>query len=172
MRYNQSPRSAATQASRYRSVRECVTVLCAASGLVFLCAGCEQRAARELSAFEKQQLARACGDDAEKFRQRKSTSGDTIAATWPYTNHYNIAKGRCFVEISTTWDTSSPFRNHTLRIVYDAIEGTEVAKLETLTWFDDPAKVNSPQHESFRVNGEEVSAQSERLVDFRALMTR
>ena len=59
-----------------------------------------------------------------------------------------------------------------LRIVYDAIEGTEVAKLETLTWFDDPTKLDSPQHETFRVNGEEVSARSDPLVDFRALMTQ
>jgi hypothetical protein len=160
------------QGPRHSSVRECLIVLCAASSIVFLCGSCRQRAAQELSALERQQLGRACGDDAERFRQRRSTSGDTIAATWPYTNHYNIAKGRCFVEISTTWDTTGPFRNHTLRIVYDAIEGTEVAKLETVTWFDNPAKADSPQHETFRVDGEEVPAQSDRLSDFRALMTK
>ena len=160
------------QAQRHRSVRELVTIVCAVTGIVSVSAGCQQRVGRELSASEKQQLARTCGDDAEKFRQRKGTSGDTIAATWPYTNHYNIAKGRCFIEISTAWDTSNPFRHHTLRIVYDAIEGTEVAKLETLAWVDDPAKLDSPQHETFRVNGEEVPVQSDRLVDFRALMTQ
>src|SRR5262249_10356314 len=109
MRYNRPPRSAAMLEPRYRSARECVIVVCAASSIAFLYGGCGQRAARELTPPEKQQLARACGDDAEKFRQRKSTSGDTIAATWPYTNHYNIATGRCFVEITTTWDTTGPF---------------------------------------------------------------
>ena len=157
---------------RHRSIRECLTVLCAAGAIVVVSVGCESRTAREPSAVEKQQLDRACGDDAAKFRQRKSAAGDSIAATWPYTNHYNTSKGRCFVEMSTSWDTASPFRNHTLRIVYDAIEGTEVAKLETLTWFDDIAKADSPQHWTFRVDGEEVSAQSDRLRVFRALMTR
>ena len=160
------------QVPRNRFVRGCFTIMCSIGAIVLPCAACEQRATREPSTFEKQQLDRGCGDDAEKFRQRRGASGDTIAATWPYTNHYNTVKGRCFVEISTTWDTSSPFRNHTLRIVFDAVEGTEIAKLETVTWFDDITKANSPQRETFRVNGDEVSVQSQRLKEFRALMTK
>jgi hypothetical protein len=153
-------------------VRRSVVVLCAVGWALPLSAGCQQRVARELSASEKQQLSRGCGDDAEKFRRRKSEAGDTIAATWPYTNHYNVSMGRCFVETSSRWDTTEPFRNHTLQIVYDALEGNEIAKLETLSWFDDPAKLNLPLHETFKVNGDEVSTQSKVLAEFRALMTK
>ena len=144
----------------------------AITGIVLLCAGCQQRAVREPSASEIQQLARTCADDAEKFRRRKATSGDTPEATWPYTNHYNIAQSRCFVEISTTWTTEVPFRYHTLRIVFDANEGTEIGKLETLNWYDDPANADSSQREAFRLNENEISAQSKGLTDFRALMTK
>ena len=92
------------------------------------------------------------------------------AATWPYTTHYNTTSGRCFIEISTTWNTDGPFRNHTLEIVYDAIEGNEIAKMEKLTWFD--KLEDATPREVFRLNGDEISATSVRLTDFRALMTK
>jgi hypothetical protein len=137
-------------------------------------AGCQRQPEQhQTSAAEKLQLSRTCGDDAEKFRKRKDDAGDMNPATWPYTSHYNAEQGRCFIEISANWtETSNPWRNHDLRIVYNAIEGNEIAKMETVTWFDMPAKPDATPHELFRFGGDEVPASSERLTYFRGLMKK
>ena len=104
--------------------------------------------------------------------RRQREMGDTFISTMPYVTHYNSAQGKCFVMVSTTWSTNDPFRAHKLDIVYDAIEGWEIAKLETLTWFDMPLTPDAPQHEVFKVNEDEVASSSPRLADYRALMVK
>jgi hypothetical protein len=99
--------------------------------------------------------------------------GDTFVATLPHTSHYNTELERCFIRLSTQWSDPAPtFRQHTLEMICDAVEGVEIAKLETQAWFDVPSKADSPPHEIFKLNGEEVPASSKGLADFRALTAK
>lgn len=146
-------------------------------GVLLLLSACQQATprstvARQLSESERLQLSRTCADEAEKFMRRKRQMGDEFISTLPYVSHYNTQQRKCFVMVSTTWVTDTPFRNHRLDIVHDAIEGWEVAKLETLTWFDMPLTANAPMHEVFKVGGAEVPASSPQLLGYRALMTQ
>ena len=159
-----------------RSIPVVVSLVMAGAGALFLGA-CGQTtprspSAHQLSQSERLQLSRDCAADAEKLIRRKHGAGDEFTSTMPYVSHHNAAQGKCFLMVSTTWTTDNPFRAHKLEIVYDAIEGWEVAKLETLTWFDMPMTPNSPMHEAFKVNGDEVPASSTHLSDFRALMVK
>jgi hypothetical protein len=104
--------------------------------------------------------------------RRQRERGDEFISALPYVSHYNTQQRKCFVMVSTTWVTDTPFRNHKLDIVYDAIEGWEVAKLETLTWFDMPLTADAPMHEVFKVGGDEVPASSPQLLGYRALMAQ
>jgi hypothetical protein len=80
--------------------------------------------------------------------------------------------GRCFIDLTTTFESTAPYRHHVLQIVYDAIDGNEVAKLETLSWFDEPMTAGAPMHEAFRLNGNDIADGARDLLDFRALMTK
>ena len=104
--------------------------------------------------------------------RRKREMGDEFISTLPHVSHYNTSQRKCFVMVSTTWVTEGPYRDHRLDIVYDAIEGWEVAKLETLTWFDMPLTADAPKHEVFRVDEDEVPTSSPRLLGYRALMVQ
>jgi hypothetical protein len=128
-----------------------------------------------LTNAQRYELSRSCAESADKFSSSRQHDTDDPML---HTSHFNGELYRCFVKASSRWDTQQPFKSHTFEVVSDAIEGTEIQTLETMTWFDAAAlhDKNGKPHITFRVNREDnehvFTENTPEIVAFRALMSK